>query len=41
MTGELCVNCKGEVAAVYNEEDNNYRCSDCGSELEGHEEEEY
>ncbi len=37
MVEHLCANCKWEVGANYDEVDGVYRCSDCGSEIEGYE----
>lgn len=33
MTGNLCGNCKWEITAEFDEVDEIYRCSDCGSEI--------
>lgn len=38
MVEHLCINCKWEVGARY-DDDGIPRCSDCGSEIEGYEEE--
>lgn len=37
MSEHLCANCKWEISAVYDESDEIYRCSDCGSEILGYE----
>jgi DNA-directed RNA polymerase subunit RPC12/RpoP len=38
MGEHLCSNCKWEVSVLYDKHDKIFRCSDCGSEIEGHEE---
>lgn len=38
MFVQLCSNCKWEVSALFDKHDKIFRCSDCGSEIEGHEE---